>query len=82
MDGRLESRVSEAQLSVAWMKLTPNIVPTTLVKSIIDSVAKTTAQDEPKITEYDTLAGDGDCGETLLNGVNGRVPSNHQCFIS
>ncbi|KAJ4322393.1 Dihydroxyacetone kinase 2 [Fusarium piperis] len=48
-------------------------VPTTLVKSIIDSVAKTTAQDEPKITEYDTLAGDGDCGETLLNGVNGLV---------
>ncbi|UPL03744.1 hypothetical protein LCI18_014678 [Fusarium solani-melongenae] len=48
-------------------------VPAALVKSIIDSVAKTTAQDEPKITEYDTLAGDGDCGETLLNGVNGLV---------
>lgn len=36
-------------------------------------MAKTTAEDEPKITEYDTLAGDGDCGETLLNGVNGLV---------
>ncbi|KAL9563665.1 hypothetical protein ACKAV7_012333 [Fusarium commune] len=31
------------------------------------------ARDEPKITEYDTLAGDGDCGETLLNGVTGLV---------
>ncbi|KAF4976985.1 hypothetical protein FZEAL_6423 [Fusarium zealandicum] len=48
-------------------------VSTVLIKSIIDSVAKTTTQDEPKITEYDTLAGDGDCGETLLNGVNGLV---------
>ncbi|KAH7131499.1 Dak1 domain-containing protein [Dactylonectria estremocensis] len=48
-------------------------VPTSLVKSIIQSVAKTTTEDEPKITEYDTLAGDGDCGETLLNGVNGLV---------
>ncbi|KAF4459370.1 Dihydroxyacetone kinase 2 [Fusarium albosuccineum] len=48
-------------------------VPASLVKSIIESVAKTTTQDEPKITEYDTLAGDGDCGETLLNGVNGLV---------
>jgi hypothetical protein len=47
-------------------------VPTSLVKAIIDAVQKTTTQDEPKITEYDTLAGDGDCGETLLNGVNGE----------
>ncbi|KAF9767327.1 hypothetical protein IL306_000117 [Fusarium sp. DS 682] len=36
-------------------------------------VARTTARDEPMITEYDTLAGDGDCGETLLNGVTGLV---------
>lgn len=64
------------------MKLTIYSVPATLVKSIIDSVAKTTAQDEPKITENDTLAGDGDCGETLLNGVNGMVPSSHYWFIS
>lgn len=74
--------MSEVYLNMLWMKLTPHIVPTALVKSIIDSVAKTTAQDEPKITEYDTLAGDGDCGETLLNGVNGTIPSNHQCFIN
>ncbi|KAH7127567.1 Dak1 domain-containing protein [Dactylonectria macrodidyma] len=48
-------------------------VPTSLVKAIIQSIAKATTEDEPKITEYDTLAGDGDCGETLLNGVNGLV---------
>ncbi|KAF5620004.1 regulatory for the arginine catabolic pathway [Fusarium sp. NRRL 52700] len=48
-------------------------VPTSLVKVLIESVARTTARDEPKITEYDTLAGDGDCGETLLNGVTGLV---------
>ncbi|RBQ77129.1 hypothetical protein FVER14953_10244 [Fusarium verticillioides] len=46
-------------------------VPTSLVKVLIKSVARTTARDEPKITEYDTLAGDGDCGETLLNGITG-----------
>ncbi|KAF4960649.1 hypothetical protein FGADI_818 [Fusarium gaditjirri] len=46
-------------------------VPTSLVKALVESVARTTARDEPKITEYDTLAGDGDCGETLLNGVTG-----------
>ncbi|KAF8846645.1 DAK1/DegV-like protein, partial [Acephala macrosclerotiorum] len=27
-------------------------------------------RDEPQITKYDTIAGDGDCGETLLKGVN------------
>ncbi|EWY85430.1 hypothetical protein FOYG_12604 [Fusarium oxysporum NRRL 32931] len=48
-------------------------VPTSLVKVLIESVARTTTRDEPKITEYDTLAGDGDCGETLLNGVTGLV---------
>ncbi|KAF4435739.1 DAK2-Dihydroxyacetone kinase [Fusarium austroafricanum] len=48
-------------------------VPTSLVKALIESMARTTARDEPKITEYDTLAGDGDCGETLLNGVTGLV---------
>ncbi len=48
------------------------IVATALVKALIHSIAHTTAEDEPKITHYDTLAGDGDCGETLLNGVNGE----------
>lgn len=30
-------------------------------------------QDEPLITKYDTVCGDGDCGETLLNGVTGEL---------
>lgn len=28
-------------------------------------------ESEPKITKYDTLVGDGDCGETLKNGASG-----------
>lgn len=32
----------------------------------IESVVKA----EPAITKYDTIAGDGDCGETLVNGGN------------
>lgn len=27
-------------------------------------------KEEPKITHYDTLVGDGDCGETLAAGAN------------
>lgn len=45
---------------------------TLLLEKIIESVIKATQQDEPMITEYDTLAGDGDCGETLLNGVHSK----------
>ncbi|KAG7195059.1 Dihydroxyacetone kinase 2 [Scheffersomyces spartinae] len=30
---------------------------------------------EPKITHYDTLVGDGDCGETLVAGANGILNS-------
>lgn len=41
--------------------------------SIIDNVVNTTRADEPLITGYDTLAEDGDCGETLLNVVNGNL---------
>ncbi|CAG7555353.1 unnamed protein product, partial [Fusarium equiseti] len=48
-------------------------VPTSIVKILIESVSRTMARDEPRITEYDTLAGDGDCGETLLKGVTGLL---------
>lgn len=37
-----------------------------LLKSGVERVLK----EEAKITEYDTIAGDGDCGETLANGAN------------
>lgn len=32
---------------------------------------ETLIESEPKITHYDTLVGDGDCGETLVAGANG-----------
>ncbi|KAF5093444.1 hypothetical protein D0Z03_002415 [Geotrichum reessii] len=38
-----------------------------LLTSGLDEVKK----QEPKITHYDTVAGDGDCGETLVAGANG-----------
>lgn len=43
-----------------------------LLAKIIKGIESTTREDEPLITKYDTIAGDGDCGETLLNGVQGR----------
>jgi dihydroxyacetone kinase len=46
-------------------------VDSTLVKDIFTSILESVIKDEPKITEYDTIAGDGDCGETLLKGVKG-----------
>jgi dihydroxyacetone kinase len=42
-----------------------------LLQNIISSVAERVRQDEPLITKYDTIAGDGDCGTTLLTGANG-----------
>ncbi|KAL3703877.1 Dihydroxyacetone kinase 2 [Talaromyces marneffei ATCC 18224] len=50
----------------------PKVIKSTII-NIITNVANTTREDEPLITEYDTLAGDGDCGETLLNGINGLI---------
>ncbi|KAH8679521.1 Dak1 domain-containing protein [Tricladium varicosporioides] len=46
------------------------IVPKGFLLEIITCVAKSIELDEPLITRYDTLAGDGDCGETLLNGIH------------
>jgi dihydroxyacetone kinase len=42
-----------------------------LLQNIISSVAERVRRDEPLITKYDTIAGDGDCGTTLLTGANG-----------
>lgn len=46
--------------------------PKTL-EAIIRAGAKKIIEVEPKVTWYDTVAGDGDCGETLAAGVNGLV---------
>jgi dihydroxyacetone kinase len=53
------------------------------VDNVITAVAQTVTKTEPLITRYDTIAGDGDCGETLLNGVNGKRPASFllQCPI-
>lgn len=39
-----------------------------LVKAIFDGAIERTKTIEPRVTKYDTVAGDGDCGETLLAG--------------
>lgn len=41
------------------------------LEAIIRGGAKRVIEVEPKVTWYDTVAGDGDCGETLVAGVNG-----------
>ena len=37
----------------------------------LERAAQALKDAEPQITQYDTIAGDGDCGETLVNGANG-----------
>ncbi|KAH8646877.1 Dak1 domain-containing protein [Xylariales sp. PMI_506] len=44
-------------------------VARSVLTRIIDSINVATVEDEPLITKYDMIAGDGDCGETLLSGV-------------
>lgn len=51
------------------------------ILEIVNSIRKTTAEDEPRITEYDTLAGDGDCGQTLLNGITGEQILRKRDFL-
>lgn len=36
---------------------------------IITAGLKNVVKEEPKLTLYDTVAGDGDCGETLVDGA-------------
>lgn len=46
-----------------------NLINTEILHTLLGSVLKSVIADEPLITRYDTIAGDGDCGETLLKGV-------------
>ncbi|KFZ01152.1 hypothetical protein V501_10179 [Pseudogymnoascus sp. VKM F-4519 (FW-2642)] len=46
-----------------------NLINTEILHTLLGSVLKSVVADEPMITRYDTIAGDGDCGETLLKGV-------------
>ncbi|KAF3168740.1 hypothetical protein TWF225_011486 [Orbilia oligospora] len=45
------------------------IVPADLLTKISSSLLTKIQSEEPTITKYDTLVGDGDCGTTLLKGV-------------
>jgi dihydroxyacetone kinase len=47
------------------------LVDSALLSKVLASIVAEVTKDEPQITKYDTIAGDGDCGETLLKGVNG-----------
>lgn len=38
-------------------------------KSLVSAALDEVKKEEPKITKYDTVAGDGDCGETLVAGA-------------
>lgn len=54
-----------------------------LLLEILSSIVEAVKKDEPQITKYDTIAGDGDCGETLLKGVNGTfLHLNIKCLHS
>ncbi|KAK4033253.1 dihydroxyacetone kinase [Parachaetomium inaequale] len=45
-------------------------LPREVLQNVLLNVAQNVQRDEPLITKYDTIAGDGDCGTTLLTGVN------------
>ncbi|KAI9167921.1 Dihydroxyacetone kinase 2 [Paramyrothecium foliicola] len=45
-------------------------LPRELLQNVISGVVQRVQEDEPLITKYDTIAGDGDCGTTLLAGAN------------
>lgn len=52
------------------------------ISSLVNGLQKLLNK-EPIITLYDTVAGDGDCGETLVSGANGILESirnNEICF--
>lgn len=51
-----------------------------LVQKLLDEIVKNVITDEPEITRWDTIAGDGDCGETLLKGVLGTF-SHPNCLL-
>lgn len=61
---------SERTLAIHIDDEEERMVETVLLHRLLDAVLESVTRDEPQITKYDTIAGDGDCGETLLKGVN------------
>lgn len=60
----------------SWLTWNMQKVSSRLLCKVIESIAESVGQAEPQITKYDTIAGDGDCGTTLLSGVNGALLSS------
>lgn len=46
--------------------------------NILEKILSQVTLDEPKLTEYDTLMGDGDCGTTLLAGAKAAYAISEQ----
>ncbi|KAH8596905.1 Dak1 domain-containing protein [Bisporella sp. PMI_857] len=51
-------------------KLSSLKVDAALFTAVLREISSSITADEPAITHFDTVAGDGDCGETLLAGSN------------
>ncbi|OAV92706.1 hypothetical protein PTTG_09796 [Puccinia triticina 1-1 BBBD Race 1] len=51
--------------------------PELFIKAV-QSACKALIAAEPEITKYDTIAGDGDCGQTLKNGAEGILEAISQ----
>ncbi|KFZ04154.1 hypothetical protein V502_10366 [Pseudogymnoascus sp. VKM F-4520 (FW-2644)] len=78
------SGVSKTNTSFVVEELNTDLIlpiPSSLVQDILNSVTTSVIKDEPLITHYDTIAGDGDCGETLLKGVQAAAAAL-QPFLS
>jgi dihydroxyacetone kinase len=57
----------------AMQHKSPVSVEPELFQKILECGIKAVFKEEPRITLYDTIAGDGDCGETLVSGGNAIV---------
>lgn len=62
----IESPMNEANNLSSNLKMDGSHFQTSLERAMQELI-----KCEPKITYYDTLVGDGDCGETLVLGANG-----------
>lgn len=52
------------------------------MEAAIRGAAEAVIEAEPRITDYDTILGDGDCGQTLKTAALGNYNKNHPYFIT
>lgn len=52
----------------------PNVmtVDLSVVRKAVSGALESVIRAEPTVTKYDTLVGDGDCGEALKRGAGGK----------